>query len=211
MKHEINNLPEDFQLVTLTIAELETLSRQVVETLVHKTHLETATKRGEDTLAQPEEGRNVLIANWNDVPQIWQDILEDDGYVLDWPDEVIVCEQGKAWNIIPGFYGDMPKIKVCGGYVITKDNDPSEWIEECEMTDYNQPIDALPNWFDVEHLISEGYEKQNEEEFENGLHVGQDDDPAEIAKSLFDRGAESVIFHIPRVGQFDIRFNVWSK
>lgn len=211
MKYDINNLPEDFCMYTLDAEELENLSSQIIDTIAHKTHLEMASKRGEDNLDQPAEGRNVLITIWNDFPQIWQDILEDDGYVLEWPDEVIVCEQGKAWNVIPGFYGDMPKVKTCEGYVITADNDPSEWIEECEMTDYNQPIDALPNWFDEDHLVAAGYEKQNEEEFENGLHRGQDDDPAEIAKSLFDKGAESVIFHAPRAGQFDVQFNVWSK
>lgn len=212
MKYDIHNLPNVFEMA-LNDEALHKLANEIAYHLVHesKFDVDQAIEYGDTRFDQPEEGRMVLIANWNDVPQVWQDILEADGYLLDWQDEVLVCDYGKVWHTHPQNHGDMPKVKICDGYVLTADNDPSEWIEECEMTDYNQPIGALPNWMESEHLVAAGFTKQNVEEYENGFHKGQDDVPSEIAKTLFENGADSVVFHATRIGQFDARFNVWSK
>lgn len=212
MKYDIHNLPEEFDYRDLSETKVQELATEIVHYLLLETkwHVDEGKEFGDTRCDQPDEGRSILLTDWNDVPELWQDILEHDGYILEWCDQAVVHE-GKVWHLQPQYIGDIPRIRAVDGEWITSDDDPQEWIDSSEMTDYMQEAIALPNWFDEQHLVDAGYEKQNEHEYESGWYEGQTDDPQEIAKTLFENGAESVIFHIPRVGQFDIRFNVWSK
>lgn len=159
-----------------------------------------------------QEYKGAIIADWWGYPDEWKHLLDSMGYALYFYDEVITCGQGKVWETIPTHYGWEPKFMVTqGGEIITTDDEPSLWIEECVLTDYVQEMAALPSFISSDEIEAEGFVKFNKEQsFVSGWHPGQTDDPKKIAQSLLEDYSE-VLFQIDRVGQFDVQFDVWVR
>lgn len=159
---------------------------------------------------QPETG--ILLANWNQVESDLMDELEAEGYELEWSDQWLVTDNGGAVRTSPDSYQWQPSYLVTDhGDIITIEDDASEWIAEVALTDYMQPMRALPDHITTEELTSEGF-ILHEEEYENGFHPGQTDDPKEVARHLFnDVGASEVVFQQTEQSQFYIKFSAWYK
>jgi hypothetical protein len=158
---------------------------------------------------QPEKG--ILLCNWNNVDTELVDELEAEGYELEYDDEWAV-DNGGAFRTQPSSYHWQPSYMLTdGGEFITIEDDPSEWIAERTLTDWNQPMKALPDHISAEDLSSAGFMLW-EEEFENGHHPGQTDNPEDIAKHLFEElEASEVVFQITEQSQFYIKYEAWYK
>lgn len=189
----------------------EKRTQTILNGLQDKHCLESCSKYGELGYTNPEKG--ILFANWNDISKPLQDYLEESGFELEWSDEwYIDYDNDKAWRTSPDSYGWICALGYGDGYVLTPDDDISEWLELCEITDHNQPIRALPDFITQDNLSEQGYVQHNGR-FESGFHHGQNDDPSVISKDLFDSidDIESVVFRISNAGQFDIHFEAFYK
>lgn len=159
---------------------------------------------GEPGYHDPEKG--IIFCDWNNIPDVLTDILEEHGYSLEWSDEwYIDYDNDKAWRTSPTSYDWQCSIRICDRYVLTPDDDISEWIYEC-LNDCNQ---ALPDWITEHDLTEAGFELYNDEYYESGWYPGQNDDPATIAAKLPDD--LEYVFHIPSVGQFDMKFDLYVR
>lgn len=183
----------------------------ILQALQDKHSAEWCGKYGEPGYTDPEKG--VILCNWNNVNNISQDYLEQAGFELEWQDEwVIDYNNDKAYRTEPDCYSWVRQYLITdGGDCLFPDDGAGEFIGECELTDYNQPIRALPAWITDDDLTEAGYTKANDESYEVGFHPGQNADPAKIAKALFESGAESVVFQIDHAQQFDVSFSAWIK
>lgn len=173
----------------------------------HNLHFDYANEYGEPGYSNPEAG--ILVANWNDVPRGLADCLESAGFELEWQDEWDVsCEScpAKAWRTSPDSYGWTPRVLYCDGYVLTADDDLSDWIEQCEFTASNNGR-ALPAFWDREAIEDCGW-KLHEEGLESGWHPGPTDDPQKIAAELLKTHAR-VLFQVTQSEQFTTRFCVY--
>ena len=115
-------------------------------------HIEWADEYGEPGYTTPERG--ILFADWNDVPQSLQDRLEREGYELEWSDEWYVetgTSPSKAWRTQPDSMGWEPQCLFCDGYVLTPDDDLSEWVAECK-DDANHALPSRYSQEDIENL-----------------------------------------------------------
>ena len=161
---------------------------------------------------QPEKG--ILLANWNDIHEEYADALEEEGYELEWEDEWLVAGSGGAVRTQPSSYCWQPSYRITEhGEILTIEDPASEWIEDSAITDYMQPMKCVPNHITDQDLIEEGYQLYDiDDEYENGMHPGQTDDPKEIATLLFtEHEASSVVFKLTEQSQFYIKFQAWYK
>jgi hypothetical protein len=157
------------------------------------------------------DDKPVILADWNNIPQKYYDVLEKHGYSCEWEDEWIVCDNCyKAFRSSPSSYGwEMygyigDEHAVCGDCI-----DWDEYLESIE----NKPRRAVTCTLLHKHedeitsrytLVQEG--------FENGFRPGQNDDPASILASLLTNDPNGrYIFVIDEQGQFDIDFSVYRK
>lgn len=188
----------------------EKRTQLILEIIADRYFAEWAEQYGEPGYGPAHSG--VVLANWNNVPSRLADYLDAAGFELEWSDEWIITyrQTSKAWRVQPDSYGWQSSVMVTDdGEIITPDDGASEFIAECLMTDWNQPTSALPDWVKEADLVEAGFSKFNGESFENGWHPGQADKPEEIAHQLFEMGADSVVFQLDSVGQFDVRFSAW--
>lgn len=170
---------------------------------------EFASTYGEPGYSDPEPGRCILFANWNNVPKKLADRLEREGYELEWCDEWAV-HSDKAWRTSPDSHGWQASIVVTDdGEYLTTDDDAAEWIEYAKIEHASQPMRAVPRAISREAIEAEGW-TFNEGRFENGWHPGQNDDPQKIATELLKR-FDAVLFRVPSVGQFDKCFEVYTR
>lgn len=183
----------------------------ILEALEEKHCLECCSTYGEPGYTDPE--KSVLLCNWNNVKPALGDYLEEAGYTLEWSDEwTISHEHDKAYRTQPDSYGWRPQTTITtDGELLTPDDDISDWLWECALTDYSHPPKALPSWIGSREILDEGYEKVARTH-ESGFYPGQNDDPRQIAEELFSQhGVESVVFQVTGSGQFDIAFAVYVK
>lgn len=183
----------------------------ICKLLAEKHNAEWCNEYGEPGYTQPEKG--VVLCNWNNVGKLVGDYLEAAGFELEWSDEwTIDYNNSKAWRTKPDSYSWVCSVMITNdGEQLFPDDGAAEFIAECELTDWNQPIRALPRWITDADLTEAGYSKANDDSYESGLHPGQNAKPSTIAKELFEAGAESVVFQIDASGQFDIDFSAWVK
>lgn len=185
----------------------------ILAILFDRYNAELAEQYGEPGYGPAASG--VILANWNDVPSRLADYLEAAGFELEWSDEWLVTYRSptsKAWRSQPDSYSWQPSYAITDdGEIITPDDGAAEFIAHCELTDWSQQPRALPDWVSAADLEQAEYRKYNSEAFEKGWHPGQADDPAQIARQLFDMGADSVVFQLDSVGQFDMRFSAWYR
>lgn len=135
--------------------------------------------------------------------------LDRVGYEFEWCDEWQACDNCYGLvRISPDCYGWQQHFYrpddctcVCGECVLndeTETNNYLEWLEgNCKR--------AVT--FNLD-LAKCGYVKVKDD-FEHGLHHGQDADPKLIAAALLKAGAGRFIFSIDSTGQFDFKFSVW--
>lgn len=170
--------------------------------------------------AEPGYSGNPITGNWNDItewnaetrksktvcdiPSRLGSVLECLGFTLEWNDEWTACED--CYNIfrISGDsyswqqYGTTQEgMCVCGDCL--KD-DPTDYLESLE----DDPRAALTLDIDPTEY---GY-ILIEDNFENGFHPGQTDDPAKILAELQEKNIERILFVVDEVSQFYIVFSV---
>lgn len=150
----------------------------------------------------------VLLGNWNDFSQRAYDLLERAGYSLEWSDEWTCCDGcGKALRTSPDSYGWQQAGVLANGceFFCLGCVDWAEHLESIEDDD-TQAVRSSCNPAEFGYqLVSQAGE------FENGLHVGQNDKPKDILKKLHDSGHKQIVFRISGVGQFDVAFEAWEK
>ena len=151
------------------------------------------------------EGSETIL---DDTPARVATLLERMGVDLIWSDEYDSCVKcGKVFRTSPDSYG------WTRSYVDTEDGrychecvseDPESFLEDFE----NNPRKAWTLGYEIP-LEDNGYVKVNEEEYCNGLHHGQTDNPEKIAIALRSQSIERFIFAIDSIGQFDMDFSVY--
>lgn len=163
----------------------------------------------------------VVLGNWNSIsmydrelgkfvdidtiPVRLATILERMGADTQWSDEWASCyDCGKLVRTKPNCYGWMQ------AYAENEDGDiqclhcidPLEHLERIEGD--NRRCNTVHTINPADH----GYVKLDQE-FEHGLHPGQDADPGMIGAALRELGITRYLFNMDDVGQFDQTFSVW--
>lgn len=100
------------------------------------------------------------------------------------------------------------------------------WLEDCGPTcheclvkygddalaDYLNDAHKAITWCGPDHLATLGFVRYGEDEYENGWHPGQTDDPAAITATIRETMPEhDIVFLIDSVGQFDMRFSAYVR
>lgn len=155
--------------------------------------------------------RGILFANWNYFPSGIYSILERYGYEIEWPDEWTTCDNcSRAVRTQPTSYSWQPsQVWVESEYetlcVDCLAEDPEPYLRSLE----NDPRRAL----NIEGIdpADYGYELIGDD-YENGFHPGQNDDPKQITREARANGiTEPLLFQIDSVGQFDVSFRLWKR
>lgn len=151
--------------------------------------------------------RGIFFANWNGLPDKVTDLLERQGYAIEWSDEWSTCENcNRAVRTSPDSYGWRRSFAIVNDCELLCADCLHEEPETLIAELLNDPTRADTTDLD---LASHGFTRFNPEHYENGFHPGQNDDPKAIAKAL--PADVDFIFQIPSVGQFDIAFDVWTR
>lgn len=173
---------------------------------VNNLQLQDANEYGDPGYEKPARG--ILLANWNDIPQALQDRLEKQGFEMEWEDEWYIDSgrtPSKAYRTQANYHGWESRVMLIDGDVLTPDDDLEEWIEHCQ----NKASKSLPSWWPQEDITKLGWVRTSEQ-FEAGLHPGQNDDPRAIARRIREAG-DSFLFQVTDKGQFDVNFTVYLK
>ena len=170
-----------------------------------------------DEYAEPGysvDDKGILLANWNEYKRE-REVGERLGYNIEWSDEWTTCDACmRAIRTSGTSYGWFPYYVIFNrwGEEICRD-----CMEDCEYFQRslleeleNNSSRALPEWFEEEWLVREGYQRDNKAAFELGLHPHQTDDPSKIYEKM-SHICDSVVFQITDRGQFDISWIVWFK
>jgi len=162
----------------------------------------------------------VAIGNWNSISRYDREegkfndiddtpvkvgrLLEKLGAELEWSDEWDACvDCNKLVRTSPDSYGWQRSYADFAGEVMCLNCvDPQEWLESIEgKSDRANTISAInPEDYGYVRVL---------DDLEHGFHVGQDADPAVIAKSMAKLGVKRFLFNIDDVGQFDMSFSLW--
>lgn len=152
----------------------------------------------------PFRTQRVYLGEDETMPRLSR-LAERAGYTIEWEDEWLICECGKAFRTSGDCYGWTMYGAVydgdyqCGDCIL---EDPEAYLESLEGdSSHAVTIDDLD-------LEEHGYKDINpEESFQNGWYGGQCANPGTMASSLREAGIERFIFRIDDVGQFDCRFS----
>jgi hypothetical protein len=172
----------------------------------------------------PKAGTCILFGNWNiqtrydaatkrlidinDRPKRFSVIAEYAGYAIEWADQWTTCYGcNKAVRTSPDSYSWQ------ASYVFSNDSELLclacvDWPEYlCSIEDApDRAVSAHCN--PAEH----GYRRLGDaNQYENGWHPGQTDDPHGILKALHDKGERGIVFRVGETSQFYIRFEVWQR
>lgn len=134
------------------------------------------------------------------------DLIERCGGEIDWCDQVGECDECNGaletepshYGWLPSYWNDHEGTMIC------------EWCLEADPTPYLEWLEGNPKralTLSID-LAEYGYKKL-EQDFETGMHRGQDDSPELAAERLEALGCEKFIFEITDKGQFDVRWCVW--
>lgn len=152
--------------------------------------------------------KGIVLANWNVFPRELGDTLERAGYSVEWSDEWSTCDDcNRLVRTSADSYGWRASFKlVYGCEIVCKDcllGDPEQYVTDCLLN-----REDTADTFDTD-LAALGFTKVNRASYENGWHPGQDDSPEKVAASL--PTDVDFVFAVPSVGQFDVRFDVWTR
>lgn len=166
-----------------------------------------------DAYADTEE---IVLANWNDLPDKLPDYIEDLGIEIGWNDAYTSCECGKFIQIQPDSYSWSPNFLVVNDYkFICRECIESDitLITDSEYQDnhfINNDNIALPYWI-VELIEKEGFILY-EDSFESGFFPGQNDTPEKVIEALnIDIDLYERLWVIDGRGQFDINFSLYLR
>ena len=122
----------------------------------------------------------------------------------------IICDDcGKGFRCSPSSYGWQMYGIILDGYCLCGDCvDPVEYLESIE----NDPKKALTSILLDKHDPEKYGYKLFKDDFENGLHPGQNDSPDDILKqAILEHPKGKFIFAMTSQGQFDIYFSIYKK
>lgn len=186
---------------------------ETLELLQDEHHAQWCDEYGEPGYDQPRTG--IVFADWHAIDQDIQDALKEAGYDLEWPDEWYADfsrSPCKAWRTIPTHHGWQCSLLYADGGFVTPDDGHAAAIEVCVLTDYRQPIQAVPYWVTASDLEAEGFRRVNDAPYEIGYRTGQNDVPKTIARDLFEnQNATEVVFQVLEESMFYTCFSVWIK
>lgn len=173
-----------------------------------KTLEEFCLEYGEPGYAIDAGKQAILFADWNDIPDRIMTVLERH-YAIEWSDEWIISDIGKAYRTSPDSYFWKPyyvilDLDIVGGDEIQEDiNLQRQVIEEY----LNNPQRCIPIDIDLE---KHGFEYNGT--FENGLYDGMNDDPEKLLAFWQDKRPEyDYIFSGLEASQFYISFELYSR
>lgn len=153
------------------------------------------------------EVKAVLMANWNCFSRYAVDALENAGYAVEWSDEWTTCiECYKAIRTKGDSYEWQP-------YHVFIEGEGEVCLDCLNWQDYLESIEDNPDTAVMRQCnpADYGYRPVSKpEEYEAGMHPGQDDNPREILKQYQKQGLNRLVFRIPETSQFYIRFEVWQ-
>ena len=162
-------------------------------------------------------GSKCLVANWNNYPRIENMIetMQRYGYNIEllWDDTATNCSHCyKYFDTIPSYYGDQSNIGILvSDYEFLCPNCALEFIDDIIDYHKNSTDFAAPSWM-ITALKEKGFECLEDcKIYENGLHIGQNDHPVDIAKNLEKEGITDdydFMFALTDIGQFDVHFTV---
>lgn len=183
---------------------------ELITELQEKHNAEWCNLYGEPGYTQPAEG--VIFANWNNIEQAHQEMLEAAGYELEWSDEwTIDYDNNKAYRTSPDSYFWEPSVAYTeDGEMLTPDDSPHDWIEAMAVSDPSNKAQCLPSWITPEDLVEAGFVKSSGD-MESGFFEGQTDDPKAEAIKLFYQGAIRVVFRKIENSQFYTKWEVWKE
>jgi hypothetical protein len=158
----------------------------------------------------PERG--ILFANWNVFPQRLTDILERQGYEIEWSDEWVTCEDcnravrtsGNSYSWSPSYAFVYDCTFLCLDCIA---DDPTDYLETLSGNDRACLTESLARKID---LVDHGYARHNGE-FEHGWYPGQTDDPKAIGAALRESGITDYIFVQTGQSQFYTKFSVYVR
>mgnify|MGYP003643013384 CR=1 FL=1 len=152
---------------------------------------------------------SVWFADWNsEVLSEFGKLLESEDHSIEWSDEWTNCDEcmgafrvhpdGHGWKL----YGaQIDGGSLCGNCI---KEDPGSYLADIEgRSDYAITIDGIdPTQY--------GYAIVNSEQFEYGMHPGQDSSPRAILESLNARNVGGhAVFQITSSSQFSLSFSVF--
>lgn len=142
--------------------------------------------------------------------------LERIGAEVEWYDEWTQCSDCyRAVRTVPDSYSWRPAFAwlsdeiICSRCLLENVND------SIESGEYVNNADKAITWTDGATLEREGWTQwapDDPQQYENGWHPGQDDNPREILASILAADDEAdVVFLIDSTGQFDVRFSAYTR
>jgi len=152
----------------------------------------------------------MLLANWNHVPNHVFDKLESLGFMCEWSDEWSSCSEcGKGIRTSPNSYEWAPAYQLGDGEILCLDCiDPSEYYESLENNPNRAVTTEIAHKYPPEDY---GYTLVTDD-YVNGFHPGQDDDPKVILKNVLTEFPENrYLFVITFKAQFDMGFALYRK
>lgn len=174
--------------------------RQTAENYIE--NMDYATEYGEPGYDNPKRG--ILFSDWNYFPKGVGDLLEKQGFAIEWEDEWCRCDGcQKALRCSPDSYSWQKS------YI---ESDCNRYCFDCmdadDIAEYiDNPHRAVPGGVD---LLKLGF-VEIECGFESGWHPGQNDNPEKITADLKGAGYSDIIFQISESSQFYIGFCVWTQ
>lgn len=154
----------------------------------------------------------VLFANWNKFSRRACDALERMGYALEWSDEWLVCDCGKAFRTSPNshiwkMYGEIFDGDYSCGDCLKDDSE--SYLESLSESHQPLTLDSIdPSDYGYQRIHNpRAY--FHPERFESGWHPGQTDSPKKIGSELEQAGIERYFFQIDSTEQFSTYWSCW--
>lgn len=156
------------------------------------------------------DDKPVILADWNNVPEIVLYKLEALGYDCEWSDEWIACDSCRRVirSSPDSYHWQMSGIIDEDGCTCLDCLDAASYFESIE----NQPRKAL-TWPIFERYDPADYGYQLiEASYENGWYEGQTDDPQFILETAQAHDPNGrFLFAMTDQGQFDVKFSLYKK
>ena len=205
---EIQAKLDDYYTLDDLNYDWEQLSEYIVEE--HDYFEGTASYYLEPGYSDPDKG--ILLADWNYVPQLHQDILEHVGYDLEWSDEWMITDTGGAVRSTPDSYEWQPSyILTPDGDLLTSEDDPEEVIAAAVCDDPAQSPKAFPHWLNpADHGFFPLHEGKDIP-FRSGFHEGMTDNPEDQLREAFAEWAECEVAFVTAPSQFYTEWEAWVR
>ncbi len=177
-----------------------------------------AEKMGEPGYDQPE--KEVILTNWNNVPDHIEKGLELRGFDIQWEDEWVVVHNestgySEAYRSSPDAYSWTPSYALTDGGELLGLNEAQENPELYFDLLTNDPDRALTfRGISPEEHGWVQYDPADDDvqEYERGFHLGMDDSPADVLKKAQEKYPDhEFIFQVSEQSQFYTRFILWMR